>query len=81
MNEILKQYLQHGIDKLFFTLISIKNWVFLSVFTVSSWLTYLEKIDGTNFAIIVGILVPTIVAGREISKKNIVDIIKDKIEG
>ena len=78
---IIKQYLKHFIDKAFFAFISIKNWVFLSVFVVSSILTYLEKIDGNNFSIIIGILVPTIVAGREISKKNVVDIIKDKIEG
>ena len=76
----MKSYLLKAIEKLFYLSISFKVHLFLIVFITTSFLAYYEKIDGNSYSVVVGVLIPAVVAGREISKKNIIDTIKEKIE-
>lgn len=72
----MKEYYLKAIEKLFYTLISFKNWVFIAIFISSTWLTYTEKIDGNNYAAIIGIIAPTVLISREYSKKKFKELIE-----
>lgn len=67
---ILKQYCKHGIDKLFFLLISFKVQSFLLVTAVTSWLTYEGAISGDNYAFVMSALITTTLVTREYAKNN-----------
>jgi hypothetical protein len=72
----MKSYILKALEKLFYTLISFKNWVFLGVFISSTWLCYMEKIDGSNYSTIIGIITPTVLISREYSKNKFKELIE-----
>jgi hypothetical protein len=65
---ILKQYLKHFIDKMFFLSISFKTHTFITITGVTSWLTYERAISGDNYAFVMSALITTTLAAREYSK-------------
>jgi hypothetical protein len=71
----MKEYLNKALEKLFYTLISFKNWVFISIFITSTWLTYIDKIDGGDYTVIISIITPSVIVSREFAKKQFTELI------
>lgn len=74
---ILKEYILKAIEKLFYIAISWKNIVFISIFITSTWLLYIDKLDGSNYTTILGIITPTVLVSREYSKRKFREIIEN----
>lgn len=74
---MIKEYIKKALEKLFYTLISWKNWVFIAVFGISTWLCYIEKIDGSNYTTIISIITPSIYISREFAKKEFKNILNE----
>lgn len=74
MNSI-KDYLKHGFDKLFFTLISFKNQAFIAILIITTWLTYIGCLTGDNFTTIISVITPVTYFGREYAKSKFREVL------
>jgi len=72
----IKEYALKALEKLFYTLISFKNWVFISLFITSTWLTYIDKIDGGDYTVIISIIAPSVIVSREFAKSKFKELIE-----
>lgn len=70
-------YLKKFFDKMFYLAISFKVQITFIMIVISTWLCYLEKINGTNLAAIWTVLISTVLVSREFAKKNFNSTIED----